>query len=96
MDEEDEKTIPDQIELIGRYRFRLGKGFYASILAEGRFFQETKVFNKVTIFGLGSTIDIPVSPNIKMPFRLKYLTCNIEGGSNISGIEVGVGLVWSF
>ncbi len=96
LDEEDEKTFPDQIELMGRYRFRLGNGYYASILAEGRFFNETTVFNKVTILGLGSTIDIPVSPEIKIPCRLKYLNCTIEGSSTISGIEVGVGVDWSF
>jgi len=96
LDEEVEKTIPDQIELMGRYRMLLGKGFYASILAEGRFFNETKVFNKISIYGLGATLDIPVSTRMKMPVRFKYLTGNIKGGSNLSGIEVGVGLDWSF
>ena len=96
LDEEDEKTIPDQVELMGRYRMLLGKGFYASIIAEGRFFNETKVFNRISIYGLGTILDIPVSTRMNMPVRFKYLNGRIKGGSSLSGIEVGVGLDWSF
>ncbi|MFH1942508.1 MAG: hypothetical protein ABIL68_10425 [bacterium] len=96
MHEEDEKTIPDQVEFMGRYRMLMQKRIYVSVVADGRFFNETKVFNVVNIFGLGLTVEFPVSNGMSVPIRLKYFTGKIENGPTLSGLEFGVGLDWSF
>lgn len=96
MIEEDEKTIPDMIEVIGRYRFLLRQGLFASVQAEGRFFKETAAFTRAHVLGVGFNLDVPISPRVQMPVRLKLLTINFDEGSNLTGLEIGAGMHWSF
>jgi len=93
---EEEKTIPDQFELIGRYKIRLNEKFYTTIVAEGRFFQETSVFTRTSILAVGFEPQLTVTPNLKIPMRFKYLIGSIENGPNIKGIETGAGLYLNF
>ncbi len=93
--EENEKTIPDQFDLMGRYRFPVGKRMSAVVSAEGKFFNETSAFEKVNIFSFGGTLNVPVSQKSLVPISMIFSTGTIESRS-ISGFELSFGLFHNF
>ena len=94
--EETKKTTPNQIEVIGYYKFRINRQFYLSILGEGRKYFETENFPGLGIFGFGVSPEYSPSRNLKIPFRIKYFVGDFTGGTSISGLEVGVGVSYLF
>ena len=98
--EEPEKTTPTQLEGIGYYKMRISEKFYLSILGEGRSFYATKNFPNnfpgLDIIGFGLSPEFSPSRNIKIPLRFKYFFGDFTGGTSISGIEAGVGVVFLF
>ncbi|MFQ5825323.1 MAG: hypothetical protein ACE5JB_14880 [bacterium] len=89
---EEKKTNPNQLEFMGHYRIRLSRRFYASILVEGRFYQETPAaFSGINLLGGGIAPEIYLSSNFKLPLIFKYLTGSFKNGPNISGFEIGIG-----
>ena len=92
----EQKTIPDQMDILGQYRFRWGQGHYTSLIGEMRFYNETSVWDRTNIFSLGVAPEFTLSPRVRMPVRLKYSIGNIDNGSKLSGIEIGLGLYFAF
>jgi hypothetical protein len=93
---EDEKTTPDQIELLGHYQARFTRRFSMRFLAEGRVYQDTPVFDGVKLFGGGLAPVFLLSPNFQVLGHFKYLTGGFDGGARLSGLEVGVGMLARF
>lgn len=93
---EQEKTNPDQIEVMGHYRRRFSRRVSARILAEGRFYRDTPTFAGVNLFGAGIAPIVSLSANFQLLAQFKYLTGSFEEGSSLSGLEVGVGTVVKF
>lgn len=89
---EAEKTTPDQSELLGYYRLRVGPQFYLSLIAEVRSYFPAPKFDGLNIFGLGIAPELSLARNVSLPIRFKYLWGNFAGGPTIAGWEAGVGL----
>jgi len=96
LEPEPQKSTPDQIELIARYRYRVNPQLYISALVEGRFFKQTSVFTAVNVLGLGVAPEYALSPAVTIPIQLKLLRALFENGSNMSGWEIGLGIRYSF
>ena len=94
--EEAEKTIPNHLEIIGYYRFRLNNNFFISLLGEGRTFFETNNFPGLTILGFGVSPELTLNRNLKLPFHVKYFFGDFTGGTSISGLEAGAGVTFLF
>ncbi len=93
---DEQKTIPNQFDIMARYRFRMGQRHYGALIGELKFFDETSVWNKTKILAFGLNPEFSLSPNVKMPVQLKYSICDIENGSKLTGFEFGLGLYFSF
>lgn len=94
---EDEKVEPDQVELAGSYAMRVNDRFSVSILAEGRFYQETSAaFSGITLGGVGLAPVLTLSDNVSLPARLKYYTGSMKGGGTLTGFEAGIGVSMNF
>lgn len=93
---DEQKTIPDQLDILGQYRFRWGQGHYTSLIGEMRFYNKTSIWGKTNILTLGVAPEFTLSPRVRMPVRLKYSIGNIDNGSKLSGIEIGLGLHFAF
>jgi len=89
------KTLPDLTELMGHYRFRLGRKLYSSILAEGRFYEKTQAAG-IKILGLGLVPEIGLTDNCNMLIRLKYQTGRMRNSPALSGWEIGFGFGINF
>lgn len=85
--EEAEKVLPNQADVMAGFRTVLAPSFAVGLRAEVRHFDETMALPGVqTIYGLGGTVEVIATPQLRIPARFVY-----QGG-DISGIEVGVGL----
>lgn len=93
---EPQKTTPNQIEIIGNYRYRFTQNIYANVLAEGRFYLKTPVFPGLQIFGFGATSEIKLFSGLTLSPRVKYLIGKFKTGSSITGLEGGLGLIYNF
>lgn len=94
--EELDNTTPDQIDVAGHYRMRLNPKFYAAVLAEVRSFQPTPFMDGVTIIGAGIAPEVFLSKNITAPIKVKYDWGTINSSTDISGMEIGLGLLFKF
>ncbi|MFQ5770316.1 MAG: hypothetical protein ACE5HX_07255 [bacterium] len=94
---EEQKINPNQLEIMGHYRIRFSRNFYLSILAEGRIYEKTlDTFSGISLFGGGVTPEIIPTTKYKIPIRFKYHTGSFKDGTNISGWEMGLGMVVNF
>ena len=89
---EEEKSSPNQVELMGHYRFPLSPKFYLSLLFEGRFYKKTVAFQGIKIYGIGIAPQISLSPASRLVGRLKYLTGKYTGREKLRGTEIGLGI----
>lgn len=101
---EAEKTFPTQLEVMGRYRWRLSETFYAGLLAEGRLYQEAPGFVSfettpasagANLIGLGLAPEWIVSDQVRIPVFFKYFSGSFDKGSDISGFEIGAEFLFS-
>ena len=90
---EPEKTDPDEFDLVGSYTIWFSESVSMGVLGEGRFYQVTAAsFPGKNLFGIGVTPVFAVSSAIKIPSRLKFQFGSLDGGSSVSGIEIGAGV----
>ncbi len=106
--EEDMKTTPNHLEIIGYYRIMINPQFYISILGEARKFFKVEtiptnagfmgILNSLepSIMGFGLSPEYSPTRNLKIPFRVKYFVGDFAGGTKINGIEVGLGISYLF
>jgi hypothetical protein len=88
--EETAKTLPNQADLMGYYRFRLAPRVQLSLLAEARFVEATPFREAATIGGAGVAPAFALSDGMEVPLRLLYSF----GG--LTGLEVACGLTLHF
>ncbi len=93
---EAEKTTPDQLEVLGYYRLRVGPQFYLSLIAEARSYFPARRFDGLDIFGLGIAPELSLARNVNLPIRFKYLLGDFAGGPTIAGWEAGAGVSLQF
>lgn len=95
LEKESEKTVPDEFVIKGRYRFPVGRRMSATINGEGRYFKETSAFEKVSIFCIGGSLNIPLNQKSIIPVSIKLSTGSIASKS-ISGFEFAFGIFHNF
>jgi hypothetical protein len=67
------------------------------ILAEGRFYEQTPAaFSGATLLGGGLAPEFIASPRLKFPLVFKFFGGGFKDGPNITGLEIGAGLVFNF
>jgi len=84
--EEVEKTIPDQVELLGHYRRRFSSRLQTRFLAEARFAKASPQRDAVSLIGLGLSPELTLSPAVSLLLRVKYFF------GSFTGLEAGLGL----
>lgn len=90
---EQEKTDPDEFDLLGSYMIWFNEGFSMSILGEGRFYQAISASSSGrNLLGVGVAPAFLVSSSISIPTRLKFQFGSLKGGTSVTGIELGVGV----
>ncbi len=95
--EEPSRTSPNQTEAYLIYRKRLGDSFSLGFTAEFRDYEQTSRVSGVEVRGVGLAPAYRVNRNLSVPMALKYLQASYgEGGTTMSGLELGVGLQYVF
>jgi hypothetical protein len=93
---EAEKSQPDETEISGVYRFRLGEQkTFLSLSLDGRFLQKTSVFEKTFLIAVGLIPEFSVSDKVRLPVSFKYTNGNY-GSRNLSGVEASLGMEYKF
>jgi len=85
--EEADKTIPNQIEVMGHVRLRASRVVSLRLLGEGRFFDATTTTESLQLFGVGIGPEFKLSEAVLLPLRFKYYT------GDYTGAEAALGLV---
>ena len=80
-------SIPNQTEVTGHLRLRLGRFFATTLTGEGRLFDETRLTDRLVLYGVGLRPEVSFSRSVTMPIRLTYLFGDLQGA------EAGLGLV---
>jgi hypothetical protein len=94
---EDEKTEPNQFEISGSYTLGISEMLSLSILAAGRFYQETPAeFSGISLGGVGLAPVLKLSDSFAIPARIKYLAGKTKNDKTLTGIEAGIGVMISF
>ncbi len=88
---EEEKTIPDYLELLGMYKYQIDPLTSIGFIAEGRFFQETSRFPDVKIYGGGVMPEYRIDERFSLFGRAKYFLGVTSRGPDFSGVEIGAG-----
>lgn len=83
-------TIPNQIRLRGTYRQRLGAALTVGLLAQLRMFEESDIFESMSLIDVGLLPEINLTENVGLRTRFVYTTGEIEG------FEAGGGLALRF
>jgi hypothetical protein len=83
------RTEPSQGRLLGAYRVRVIEGIYATLLAQGRYFEATDLYDAMTLVDLGASQEFAVSREISMTSRFIYTF------GSFPGVEIGGGLAFS-
>ena len=82
------RTIPNQLTGLVSYRKRFSQTLTVTALLEGRSFNETELFDKRTMVGIGVLPSLNISPQAALTGRLIYTA------GTISGIEAGLGIAF--
>ena len=94
--DEDLRTLPSQVWLMGSYRHRLSPAFHLGVLAQARLFGETDAvaaapfgpdfFESKSLFDVGLTPEVALSDNVALRLRALYTL------GDFTGFEAGGGL----
>ena len=95
--DEELRTLPSQVWLVGSYRHRLNQTIHIGVLAQARLFGETdapttvtpldpEFFESKTLFDVGLTPEVAVSDNVALRVRFLYTL------GDFTGFEAGGGL----
>lgn len=94
--DEELRTLPSQVWLLGSYRHQLSPAFHVGVLAQARLFGETETsaatpfgpafFESKTLFDLGLTPEVALSETVDLRVRLLYTL------GDFTGFEAGGGL----
>jgi hypothetical protein len=94
---ESEKLIPDQSNVVMYYKRVFSKDLHIRFLAEGRFYEETDYnFSNAKLYGVGLIPEIRLSRQIMLPIKVNYLFGTLGEDQNLTGLDLGAGLLFSF
>ena len=94
---EEEKVIPNVLDVSARFHLRVNNSVSLALLAEGRFYQKTaSVFSGVNIVGVGVGPELQVSDHVSLPAKAKVQFGKLQSGDSIIGFELGLGIAVSF
>jgi len=80
------RTLPAQVLLLGAYRHQLSPRISLGVLAQGRLFGETDVFESRTLFDVGLAPAVALSDQVTLRTRFLYTL------GDFTGFEAGAGL----
>jgi hypothetical protein len=93
---EDQKTIPDEFQAAGRYRFQWGKRrIPVQITAEISHFQKTAAFHAAQIFALGITPEFLLAGGSRIPVTAKLSFGRYGESTDLFGFELGLTWIYS-
>jgi len=94
---EDQKTIPDEFQASGRYRFQWGKrGIPVQISADLSHFQKTAAFHAAQIFALGITPEFLLAGGSRIPVTARLSFGQYGESTDLFGFELGLTWIYSF
>lgn len=94
---EKNQITPNHIHLSAGYRFPLQKFFWLNVVVESRFYgKAASELSDGAVWGIGIFPELRLSSTLHMPFHLKYLSGGFAGGMEITGMEIGTGLVFYY
>ncbi len=93
---ESEKSIPDQFELIGRFRQRLTQEFHLGYLAQYRHFLGTSTLYSVNLAGLGIEPEYRISPRMLLTSRIRVNIGGYSNGKSMTGFMFTAGMRYNF
>ncbi len=96
LEEEVEKSSPNQYELYGNYRMRINTKTFFTYTGEIHIYDETSAYTGVYLVGAGLLPQYKLSPQITLNGRIKFLRGSYSNGQNLTGFEIGVGLQYNF
>ncbi|MBN1892847.1 hypothetical protein JW906_00050 [bacterium] len=92
---EAQKTIPDEFQASGRYRFHWGNpGIPVQILAELSHFQKTAAFHSAQFFTVGITPEFQLSGGSRLPVTARLSFGQYGESMDLFGVEIG--LTWIY
>ena len=94
--QEEEKSIPNQLELWGLYKHRFSPELRLGFLLEGRHIAESTAFTSTDIFGAGLLPEYQFSSAVRGLGHLKALLAQTEKGHDLFGFEIGAGMEVKF
>ncbi len=83
------RTEPTQGRLLVTYRVRVLEAVYATLIAQGRYFDTTDLFDAKTLFDVGAGQDLALSPIVTLTSRFVYTF------GAFPGVEIGAGLAFT-
>lgn len=93
---EREKSYPNHIEFSGQYKHRHSNAFSMSYGIEGRFYEETGIYEGSNLIGIVLTPEMKLSNKSQLIGRLKYWTGSYSTDVSLSGLEIGAGWIYQF
>jgi hypothetical protein len=94
---ESERIEPNRFEFLAQYRVIFNSRFSTRFLGEVRIFEETgSEFSGAKLFGVGVAPVLTLPSGLNFPGRVKFQIGSEKGSQNITGIEVGIGVGYTF
>lgn len=81
-----ERSVPNQFEVLGRYRTRLIEHAALTVLVQGRFYSETEAFESKSLF------DVGVAPEFDVSDSVRFITRFVYTAGSFTGVTAGLGL----
>ncbi|MEZ4700961.1 MAG: hypothetical protein R2834_11565 [Rhodothermales bacterium] len=83
------RTEPSQGRLLATYRVRVLQTVYATLIAQGRYFEETDLFGAKTLFDVGAGQEFVLTREVSLTSRFVYTF------GSFPGVEIGGGLAFT-
>jgi len=95
-DEESEKTIPNNVEFGGHYRFQVLSDVKLVVLGNGGIYQKSAVNDGVSVYSAGFGADYQLNIKVTIFSNIKYLLGDYVESDEFSGFEFGAGVGYNF
>jgi hypothetical protein len=83
------RTEPTQGRILLSYRVRVLETVYATLIAQGRYFEATDLFDARTLFDVGAGQEFVLTPEVSLTSRFVYTF------GSFPGVEIGGGLAFT-
>ena len=94
---EPERIEPSRFEFLTHYKINFSSRFSARVLGEARFYEKTAAaFSGANIFGIGVVPVLSLPSGLSFPARVKFQIGTQKDAKNITGVEIGAGIGFTF